>query len=176
MRWDFLISTQQNLFVIFGAPKELCSNGERKNDGALISIHRNPLAKSLLTIGVLERAKRNWNHLELFGTASGPWYARSDTGTPAGQAAGLLPRGRLLPISIVNTYERSYEGEGLAIGSQNGRVNLASWRQEERDTHQRQSKQGGDDGYHQLHPRAVVSFHRRLSLEQNEHVFFKEQN
>ena len=38
---------------IFGDPKELCSNGERKNDGALISIHRNPLAKSLLTIGIL---------------------------------------------------------------------------------------------------------------------------
>ena len=83
MRWDFLISTQQNLFVIFGAPKELCSNGERKNDGALISIDRNPLAKSLLTIGILERAKRNWN-------AEGYWNARrllerpKATGTPEG--------------------------------------------------------------------------------------------
>ena len=67
-------------------------------------------------------------------------------------------------VVIVNTYERSYEGEGLAIGGQNGSVNLASWRQEERDTHQRQPKQGGDDGYHQLHPRAVVSFHRRTRI------------
>ena len=79
----------------------------------------------------------------------------------------------ILPVMVVDTYERSYEGEGLAIGGQNGRVNLASWRQEERDTHQRQPKQGGDDCYQQLHPRAVVSFHRRLSLEQNEHVGFK---
>ena len=75
-------------------------------------------------------------------------------------------------VVIVNTYERSYEGEGLAIGGQNGRVNLASWRQEERDTHQRQPKQGGDDCYQQLHPRAVVSFHRRLKLEQNRQVGF----
>ena len=83
----------------------------------------------------------------------------------------------ILTIMIVNTYERSYEGEGLAIGGQNSRVNLASWRQEERDTHQRQPKQGSDDCYQQLHPRAVVCFHRRLSLEQNEHfVFLKEQN
>ena len=94
MRWDFLISTQQNLFVIFGAPKELCSNGERKNDGALISIHRNPLAKSLLTIGILERAKRNWNARRLLerpkrsGTPEGllerakrNWNARRATGT-----------------------------------------------------------------------------------------------
>ena len=66
MRWDFLISTQQNLFVIFGAPKELCSNGERKNDGALISIHRNPLAKSLLTIGILERPQGYWNARSAF--------------------------------------------------------------------------------------------------------------
>ena len=73
---------------------------------------------------------------------------------------------------VVNAYERSYEGEGLAIGSQNGWVNLASWRHEERDTHQRQPKQGGDDCYQQLHPRAVVSFHRRLKLEQNDHVDF----
>ena len=80
-------------------------------------------------------------------------------------------------VVIVNTYERSYEGEGLAIGGQNGRVDDASWRQEERDTHQRQPKQGGDDCYQQLHPRAVVCFHRRLILEQNEHVvFLKEQN
>ena len=77
MRWDFLISTQQNLFVIFGDPKELCSNGERKNDGALISIHRNPLAKSLLTIGILERAKRNWN-------AEGYWNARRLLERPKG--------------------------------------------------------------------------------------------
>ena len=88
MRWDFLISTQQNLFVIFGAPKELCSNGERKNDGALISIHRNPLAKSLLTIGILERAKRNWNAegywnaRRLLERPKGNWNARRATGTP----------------------------------------------------------------------------------------------
>ena len=69
----YLFSTQQNLFVIFGDPKELCSNGERKNDGALISIHRNPLAKSLLTRGILERPKGNWNGLR-------PW-----------NAAGFLP-------------------------------------------------------------------------------------
>ena len=74
---------------------------------------------------------------------------------------------------VVNTYERSYEGEGLAIGGQNGWVNLASRRQEERDTHQRQPKQGSDDCYQQLHPRAVVSFHRRLSLEQNFSKFYK---
>ena len=79
----------------------------------------------------------------------------------------------ILTIVIIDTYERSYEGEGLAIGGQNGRVNLASWRQEERDAHQRQPKQGGDDCYQQLHPRAVVSFHRRLSLEQNRQVVFK---
>ena len=48
-RWDYLSFL---LSRIFGDPKELCSNGERKNDGALISIHRNPLAKSLLTRGV----------------------------------------------------------------------------------------------------------------------------
>ena len=71
MRWDFLISTQQNLFVIFGAPKELCSNGERKNDGALISIHRNPLAKSLLTIGILERPQGYWNAQSAIGTPEG---------------------------------------------------------------------------------------------------------
>ena len=40
---------------LFGDPKELCSNGERKNDGALISIHRNPLAKSILTRGIFRR-------------------------------------------------------------------------------------------------------------------------
>ena len=79
----------------------------------------------------------------------------------------------ILTIMIVNTYERSYEGKGLAIGGQNGRVDDASWRHEERDAHQRQPKQVGDDCYQQLHPRAVVSFHRRLSLEQNEHVGFK---
>ena len=76
MRWDFLISTQQNLFVIFGAPKELCSNGERKNDGALISIHRNPLAKSLLTIGILERAKRSGTPEGLLERAKRQWNAR----------------------------------------------------------------------------------------------------
>ena len=81
MRWDFLISTQQNLFVIFGAPKELCSNRERKNDGALISIHRNPLAKSLLTIGILERPKGKWNHLELFGTREAQLEQPQATGT-----------------------------------------------------------------------------------------------
>ena len=67
---------------------------------------------------------------------------------------------------IVNTYERSYEGEGLAIGGQYGWVDDATRWQEECETYQRQPKQGGDDGYHQLHPRAVVSFHRRLKLEQ----------
>ena len=50
------------------------------------------------------------------------WNGLRPLGTPAGQAAGLLPRGRLLPISIVNAYERSYEGEGLAIGGQYGWV------------------------------------------------------
>ena len=77
MRWDFLISTQQNLFVIFGAPKELCSNGERKNDGALISIHRNPLAKSLLTIGILERPQGYWNARSALERPKGIWNARS---------------------------------------------------------------------------------------------------
>ena len=95
------------------------------------------------------------------------------SGTAAGQAAGLLPRGRLLPISVVNTYERSYEGEGLAIGGQYGWVDNATRWHKECETYQRQPKQGGDDCYQQLHPRAVVSFHRRLKLEQNEHVFFK---
>ena len=84
----------------------------------------------------------------------------SAIGTPAGQAAGLLPRGRLLPVMVVNTYERSYEGEGLAIGGQYGWVDDTTRWQEECDAHQRQPKQSGDDGYHQLHPRAVVSFHR----------------
>ena len=69
-RWDYLSFL---LSRIFGDPKELCSNGERKNDGALISIHRNPLAKSLLTRGILERPKGNWNGLR-------PW-----------NAAGFLP-------------------------------------------------------------------------------------
>ena len=82
------------------------------------------------------------------------------------RAVGLLVRWLAFPIVIVNTYERSYEGEGLAIGGQYGWVDDATRWQEECETYQRQPKQGGDDGYHQLHPRAVVSFHRRLSLEQ----------
>ena len=52
-RWNFLISTQQNLF---GAPRELRSHGERKNDGALkVSEQRRDfrLAKSILTRGIL---------------------------------------------------------------------------------------------------------------------------
>ena len=76
-------------------------------------------------------------------------------------------------VVIVNTYERSYEGEGLAIGGQYGWVDDTTRWQEECETYQRQPKQGGDNCYQQLHPRAVVSFHRRLSLEQNEHVGFK---
>ena len=72
----------------------------------------------------------------------------------------LLAKSIPTTISIVNTYERSYEGEGLAIGGQYGWVDDATRWQEECDAHQRQPKQGGDDGYHQLHPRAVVSFHR----------------
>ena len=85
-RWDYLSFL---LSRIFGDPKELCSNGEsrigsRLNCGraaglfdlpdecdCFISIHRNPLAKSLLTIGILERPQGYWNHLELFGTPSG---------------------------------------------------------------------------------------------------------
>ena len=90
MRWDFLISTQQNLFVIFGAPKELCSNGERKNDGALISIHRNPLAKSLLTIGILERPQGYWNARSALERPKGYWNAQSAIGTPE----GLLERAK----------------------------------------------------------------------------------
>ena len=101
----------------------------------------------------LERPQGSWNHLEPSGMA-------------AGQAAGLLPRGRLLPIFIVNTYERSYESEGLAIGGQYGWVDDATRWHKECETYQRQPKQGGNDCYHQLHPRAVVSFHRRLNLEQ----------
>ena len=61
---------------------------------------------------------------------------------------------------VVNTYERSYESEGLAIGGQYGWVDDATRWHKECETYQRQPKQGGDDGYHQLHPRAVVSFHR----------------
>ena len=76
-------------------------------------------------------------------------------------------------VVIVNTYERSYEGEGLAIGGQNGWVDDTTRWHKECETYQRQPKQGGDNCYQQLHPRAVVSFHRRLSLEQNEHVGFK---
>ena len=82
------------------------------------------------------------------------------------RAVGLLVRWLAFPIVIVNTYERSYESEGLAIGGQYGWVDNATRWQEECETYQRQPKQGGDDGYHQLHPRAVVSFHRRLKLEQ----------
>ena len=78
----------------------------------------------------------------------------------------------ILTIMVVNTYERSYEGEGLAIGGQNGGVDDTSWWHKECETYQRQPKQGGDNCYQQLHPRAVVSFHRRLILEQNEHVVF----
>ena len=37
----------------FRGPRKSLIFGERKNDGALISIHRNPLAKSLLTRGIL---------------------------------------------------------------------------------------------------------------------------
>ena len=88
----------------------------------------------------LERAKRYWN------------------GRRA--SAGLLVRWLSFPIVIVNTYERSYESEGLAIGGQYGWVDDATRWQEECETYQRQPKQGGDDGYHQLHSRAVVSFHR----------------
>ena len=76
------------------------------------------------------------------------------------RAVGLLVRWLSFPIVIVNTYERSYESEGLAIGGQYGWVDDATRWQEECETYQRQPKQGGDDGYHQLHPRAVVSFHR----------------
>ena len=138
----------------------------------------------------LERAKRYWNNRRLLERAKRNWNARKallrslycllagdiisvllSPGTRAGQAAGLLPRGRLLPISIIDAYERSYEGEGLAIGGQYGWVDDATRWHKECETYQRQPKQGGDDGYHQLHPRAVVSFHRRLSLKPNEHVF-----
>ena len=67
-------------------------------------------------------------------------------------------------VVVVNTYERSYEGEGLAIGGQYGWVDDATRWHKECETYQRQPKQGGDDGYHQLHPRAVVSFHRRTRI------------
>ena len=76
----------------------------------------------------------------------------------------LLAKSIPTTIVIVNTYERSYEGEGLAIGGQYGWVDDATRWQEECETYQRQPKQGGDDGYHQLHPRAVVSFHRRTRI------------
>ena len=77
-----------------------------------------------------------------------------------------------LRIHIRSTAFKQIEPLKLLIGFVSGWVDFASWRQEERDTHQRQPKQGGDDCYQQLHPRAVVSFHRRLKLEQNEHVVF----
>ena len=39
----------------FRGPRKSLIFGERKNDEALISIHRKPLAKSLLTIGIFRR-------------------------------------------------------------------------------------------------------------------------
>ena len=50
------------------------------NDGALHFDYRNLLAKSIPTIGVLERPKGYWNHLELFGTALGQWNALRASG------------------------------------------------------------------------------------------------
>ena len=67
-------------------------------------------------------------------------------------------------VVVVNTYERSYESEGLAIGGQYGWVDDTTRRHKECETYQRQPKQGGNDGYHQLHPGAVVSFHRRTRI------------
>ena len=80
---------------IFGDPKELCSNGEsrigsRLNCGraavlfdlpdecdGFISIHRNPLAKSLLTRGILERPKGIWNSRRLLEQSHRLYLERS---------------------------------------------------------------------------------------------------
>ena len=58
-------------------PRKSLIFGERKNDGALISIHRNPLAKSLLTRGILERPKGNWNSRRLLEQSRRLYLERS---------------------------------------------------------------------------------------------------
>ena len=95
LRWDFLIYPQQNLFVIFRGPRKSMIFGEsrigsRLNCGraaglfdlpdecdGFISIHRNPLAKSLLTRGILERPKGIWNSRRLLEQSHRLYLERS---------------------------------------------------------------------------------------------------
>ena len=46
---------RSRIYSSFRGPRKSLIFGERKNDGALISIHRNPLAKSILTRGIFRR-------------------------------------------------------------------------------------------------------------------------
>ena len=64
---------RSRIYSSFRGPRKSLIFGERKNDGALISIHRNPLAKSLLTRGILERPKGIWNSRRLLERRAAPY-------------------------------------------------------------------------------------------------------
>ena len=81
---------RSRIYSSFRGPRKSLIFGERKNDGAIISIHRNPLAKSLLTKTLLWQSRATswasrrelrgletrllWFAMRLLSYLSLPWY------------------------------------------------------------------------------------------------------